>query len=201
MASFCSFLVFEPRQTDLVTSLCSQAGWNSSFIPDPSKRFKFHATGYSQITDPHALSEMSALKKGDKRGQLLVLHGTEGESDNIISLISSAYVIVEGFADRDNRSLSGFELPSDTSEQADIFKHVFQTRGFFEKFTYQREMPVAVAIAAKAWPDKQLVYAIHKLSRSYDTESITPWSMHPRYGQIFLNILNNFMIMFALQLP
>lgn len=30
-----------------------------------------------------------------------------------------------------------------------------------------------------------VIYAIHKLSRSFATESITWWSAHPRYGQIF----------------
>jgi hypothetical protein len=42
-----------------------------------------------------------------------------------------------------------------------------------------------VALAATAWQDRRLVYAIHKLSRSFETESITWWSTHPRYGQIF----------------
>lgn len=185
MPSFCSFLVFEPRQTDLVTSLCSQAGWNSRFIPDPSQRFRFHKTGFSEFTHPDAVRDLGPLGDGDNLGQLLILEAAESDADNIIKLISSAHVVISGFPDRRNRTLSGFELPNATSEQTSEFKHIFQTTGFFEWFTYEREMPVAVAIAAKAWSDKQLIYAIHKLSQSYETESITPWSAHPRYGQIF----------------
>ncbi|MBB5520203.1 hypothetical protein, partial [Amphiplicatus metriothermophilus] len=32
---------------------------------------------------------------------------------------------------------------------------------------------------------RKIVYAIHKLSESYETEAITPWSAHPGHGQIF----------------
>ena len=47
------------------------------------------------------------------------------------------------------------------------------------------ERPVGVAVAANAWLDRRTVYAIHKLAKSYEIEAITPWSAHPRYGQIF----------------
>lgn len=183
--SFCSFLVFEPSQTELVMSLCRGIGWNVRFIPDPSKRYKFHKSGHSETMQPGALADFSSLGEGESRGQLLVVEAERTEANNIIQLIRAANVVVEGFPDQKYGNPSGFEMPDDGSEQASISKNIFQTPGFFEFFSFKMERPVAVAMAVDAWSDRRIVYAIHKLSKSYETEAITPWSAHPRYGQIF----------------
>ncbi|WP_457662172.1 hypothetical protein [Sinorhizobium medicae] len=115
----------------------------------------------------------------------MVVEAERTEANNIIQLIRAANVVIEGFPDQKYGNSSGFEIPDDASEQASIFKNIFQTNGFFELFSFKMERPVAVAMAVAAWSDQRIVYAIHKLSRSYETEAITPWSAHPRYGQIF----------------
>ncbi|MGN8019770.1 hypothetical protein ACTJJ7_03545 [Phyllobacterium sp. 22229] len=188
MPSFCSFLVFEPSQAELVLSLCRRIGWNVRFIPDPSKRYKFHKSGHSEITRPGALADFGSLREGETHGQLLVVEAERTEANNIIQLIRAANVVVEGFPDQKYGNPSGFEISNDASEQAILFKNIFQTGGFFEFFSFKLERPVAVAMAVDAWSDRRIVYAIHKLSMSYETEAITPWSAHPRYGQIFENI-------------
>jgi hypothetical protein len=76
-------------------------------------------------------------------------------------------------------------MPVAEEQRNSIFENVFRTSGFFENFRYHEEMAVAVTLAARAWPEKKLIYAIHKLSMSYETEAITPWSTHPHYGQVF----------------
>ncbi|RWK65607.1 hypothetical protein [Mesorhizobium sp.] len=183
--SFCSFLVFEPSQTELVMSLCRGTGWNVRFIPDPSKRYKFHKSGHSEVAQPRALADFGSLGEGETHGQLLVVEAERTEANNIIQLIRAANVVVEGFPDQKYGNPSGFGIPDDASEQSSIFKDIFQTNGFFELFSFKMERPVAVAMAVNAWSDRRIVYAIHKLSKSYETEAITPWSAHPRYGQIF----------------
>ncbi len=185
MPSFCSFLVFEPSQIELVRSHCQRAGWNVHFIPDPSKRYKFHKGGYSQVTQPRALADYGTLREGEVHGQLLVVDAEETEANNIIRLIRSADVILEGFPDKEFGNPRGFEIPDDTPGQISVFTNLFQTTGFFEWFSFKEERPVAVALAVGAWPDRRIVYAVHKLSQSYEIEAITPWSAHPRYGQIF----------------
>jgi hypothetical protein len=166
-------------------SLCRRVGWTVRFIPDPSRRYKFHKSGYSEVSRPGALADFGSLGEGETQGRLLVVEAEETEANNIIQLIRAADVVVEGFPDQEYGNTAGFELPDDASEQASIFKNIFQTTGFFERFSFKRERPVAVAMAVNAWPDRRIVYAIHKLSRSYETEAITPWSAHPRFGQIF----------------
>ncbi|UTV40740.1 hypothetical protein MYG64_33670 (plasmid) [Ensifer adhaerens] len=185
MPSFCSFLVFEPSQAELVMSLCRCIGWNVRFIPDPSKRFKFHKHGHSEVSQPGALADFGALGVSESHGQLLVVEAERTEANNIIQLIHAAGVVIDGFPDQKVGDPSAFEIPDDASEQASIFENIFQTTGFFERFSFKAQRPVAVAMAAKAWSNKRTVYAIHKLAKSYETEAITPWSAHPRYGQIF----------------
>lgn len=185
MPSFCSFLVFEPSQAELVLSLCRRTGWNVRFIPDPSKRYKFRKSGHSELMHPEALSDFGSPGVGETHGQLLVVEAEGTEANNIIQLIRAANVVVEGFPDHKHGNPLGFEISNDASEQASIFKNIFQTGGFFEFFSFKLERPVAVAMAVNAWSDRRIVYAIHKLSMSYETEAITPWSAHPRYGQIF----------------
>lgn len=185
MPAFCSFLVFEQKQTELVASICRRAGWKVRFISDPSTRFKFYEKGYSEVSQPSALVEFGALRKDENRGQLLLVEAERTEANNIIKLIRAGDLIIEGFPDQKCGNPSGFEIPEDTSEQSSIFEHLFRTTGFFELFSFRMERPVAVALAANAWSDRRTVYAIHKLAKSYETEAITPWSAHPRYGQIF----------------
>lgn len=185
MPNFCSFQIFEPRQTELVASLCKRVGWKVSFISDPSKRFTFSKYGYSELSHPSALATFDALREGENYGQLLVVEGKVAEANNIIQLIRAADLVLEGFPDQKYRTPSGFEIPKDALEQERIFKNVFRTTGFFELFSFMTERPVSVAMAANAWSDKGTVYAIHKLAKSYEIEAVTPWSTHPRYAQIF----------------
>ncbi|MDX0605801.1 hypothetical protein GOD78_27020 [Sinorhizobium medicae] len=169
----------------MVMSLGRRIGWNVRFIPDPSKRYKFHKSGHSEVVQPCALADLGSLREGETHGQLLVVEAETTEVNNIIQLIRAANVVVEGFPDQKYGNPSGFEIPDDASEEASIYKNLFQTTGFFELFSFKMERPVAVAMAVNAWSDRRIVYAIHKLSKSYETEAITPWSAHPRYGQIF----------------
>ncbi|WP_226622541.1 hypothetical protein [Brucella anthropi] len=185
MPDFCSFLIIEPMRVELVASLCRKAGWKVSFISDPSKRFKFYTNGHSEIFHPSALAKFGTLKEGEYYGQLLLVEAERTEADNIIHLIRAANLIIEGFPDQKIGNPSGFEIPGNVSERASIFEHIVQTTGFFELFSFKNEGPVGIAVAASAWPDRRTVYAIHKLARSYEIEAITPWSAHPRYGQIF----------------
>ncbi|CAB4325177.1 hypothetical protein [Brucella sp. 191011898] len=163
MPDFCSFLVFEPMQTEMVASLCRRAGWKVSFISDPSKRFKFYNNGYSEVSQPGALAEFGALGEGENHGQLLMVEDERTEANNIIQLIRAADLIVEGFPDRKYGNPSGFEMPNDASERASIFENIFRTPGFFELFSFKMERSVGVAVAANAWSDRRAVYAIHKL--------------------------------------
>ncbi|WP_213685767.1 hypothetical protein [Roseicyclus sp.] len=137
------------------------------------------------------LSQFSTLKdigihrEGQEGGRLLQLGSNKTEADNIIQLVCAANVILEGFPFVENPPSCGFELSDDEADRQVTFENVFRSDGFFQWFTYRHTLPVAVAIAAEAWRDKKLVYAIHKLATSYETECVTPWSMHPRYGQAF----------------
>ncbi|UPT89819.1 hypothetical protein HAP41_0000013070 [Bradyrhizobium barranii subsp. apii] len=118
-------------------------------------------------------------------GQLMVIDADETTANNVVGLICAASNIIEGIPMRETTLRRAFELPENPTEQLGVFRDVFRSRGFFEQFSHSFDFPLAVALAATAWPDKAFVYAIHKLSRSLETESITWWSTHPRYGQIF----------------
>jgi hypothetical protein len=179
MTSYCTFLVFDPTQVQAVDSLCSATGWTTRFIPDPSERFWFHKRGVTEISHPAALITPPG---GSIAGQLMVIDADETTANNIVGLVYAASNIIEGKQATLRRA---FGLPENPTEQLGVFRDVFRSRGFFEQFSYSFEFPLAVALAATAWPDKGFVYAIHKLSRSLETESITWWSTHPRYGQIF----------------
>lgn len=183
MISYCSFLIANPLHCDLITSITKQAGWTITFVPDPSQRFWFHERGMMVISHPEELS--SEVVDGIP-GQLLLIDSVEeAMANNIAQLICAAYDIIEGNPGDRLGIRSVFPLPEDATERSGIYDNVFRTRGFFEQFVSPPELPVVVATAAKAWSSNSLIYAIHKLSRSFAAESITWWSAHPRYGQMF----------------
>ncbi len=185
MRSFCSFLVFRPNEIDLIQSVCAEANWSTRSIPDPSTRFKFTTSGVSEVIKADALAHLGAIRGEEEYGRLLVLEGEQSEADNIIQLICAANLILEGFADQYSPPSHGFEIPNEPTKREEIFRCLFRTQGYFEKFLHRETLPVAVAVAAKAWTNSRLIYAIHKLAQSYTTESVTPHSMHPHYGQSF----------------
>ncbi len=187
MPSYCSFLVFRPDEIDLVESLCAEAGWSTRHICDPSLRFKFTERGVQKKTQADDYGEYDVLRSGEEYGRLLVLEADQCEANNIIELVGAAFVILKGFQESSDYLFPnhGIEIPNDPIEREKIFRCRFRTPAYFQRFFYWEELPVAIAVAARAWRDKKLVYAIHKLAISYRTEHVTPNSMHPREGQIF----------------
>lgn len=192
MTSFCSFFIFRSNVINLIHSICRTANWLTSDIPDPSMRYRFSIKGKFELTNPDALVNLRGLSEDEEYGRLLIFDTTQDEADNIIQLIWAAYITLEGYPNRHNLSNSAFPLPINDLECEETFQFIFRTNGYFQKFIHHEILPIAVAVAAKAWPDKKLVYAIHKLALSYQTESVTPWSMHPRKGQVFEKHTENF---------
>ena len=185
MPEFCSFLVFRPDEIELIHSICALANWTTRDIPDPSGRYAFFDNAMSELSQASALKEIGSCRDGQEGGRLLLLESKQTEANDIIQLVYAANVILEGFPFIENPPTSGFELSDDEADRQITFENVFRRDGFFQWFTYRRTLPVAVAIAAEAWRDKKLIYAIHKLARSYEAECVTPWSMHPQHGQAF----------------
>ena len=183
MTSYCSFLIANPLHCSLIESHAERVGWPISFLPDPSQRFWFHEGGTTIIS--HSQSLGSQVVDGIQGQMLLINTAEEAVANNIVQLICAAYDIIEGNPCERVGLRSVFPLPDDTAELDSIYDNLFLKHGFFELFVGPSELAVAVATAAKAWSDRSLIYAIHKLSRSYATESITWWSAHPRYGQMF----------------
>ena len=185
MPEFCSFLVFRPGEIDLIHSIFAAANWSTRDIPDPSMRYTFSERGMSELSQASALKEFGIRRVRQQGGRLLLLETEQAEADNIIQLICAANLILEGFPFVKSPPTSGFELSGAEADRQITFENIFRSDGFFQWFTYRETLPVAVAIATEAWRDKKLVYAIHKLAHSYETESVTPWSMHPRFRQVF----------------
>jgi len=189
MPEFCTFLVFRPSEIDLIHSICADANWATHDISDPSSRYFFTENSIFVFAQASALKDCSLPCNGQQHGRLLILEAEQAETDNIVQLICAANIILEGFPDKNSPTYSppthGFPLPNVDAERERIFENVFRTDVYFQQFTYRETLPVSVAVAARAWKDKKIVYAIHKLAHSYQTESVTPWSMHPRHGQVF----------------
>lgn len=185
MPEFCSFLVFRPDEIDLIHTICNAANWSTRDIPDPSMRYAFWERGVSQVFQASALKDIGFRRDDEEAGRLLLLGANQSEADNIIQLVCAANVILEAFPFEENPPTRGFELSDDDVDRQITFENIFRSDVLFQWFTYRESLPVAVAIAAEAWRDRTLVYAIHKLARSYETECVTPRSMHPRYGQVF----------------
>jgi len=181
MPSYCSFLVFRPEEIDLVLSICSDKGLNVSAIIDPSNRYRFSARGMSEASQASALE----LDLTGELGRLLVLEEDESTTNNFIQLVWASNVVLTGFPDRETPATSGFPLHDALGERESLFQNVFRSDGFFQRFIWRETLPSAVALAAHAWGERKLIYAIFKLAQSYETESVTPHSMHPRYGQAF----------------
>lgn len=193
MPEFCSFFVFRPSEIDLIHSICATAHWSTRDISDPSMKYAFSERGgMSELSRASALKDIGFRREGQQGGRLLLLETEQAEADNIIQLVCAANIILEGFPFVKNPPTCGFELSDDEADWRITFENVFQSDGFFQWFTYRDTLPVAVAIAAESWRDKKLVYAIHKLANSYETECVTPWSMHPRNGQVFEKHTNDF---------
>ncbi len=192
MSEFCSFLVFRPDEIELIHSIADTASWSTRDIPDPSMRYAFFESGMSELSRASALKDIGIRHERQQGGRLLLLETEQAEADNIIQLICAANLILEGIPSVRSPPTSGYKLSDNEADQQITFDKVFRTDGFFQWFTYRETLPVAVAIAAKAWRDKKLVYAIHKLAHSYETESVTPWSMHPRFKQVFQKHTANF---------
>jgi len=193
MPEFCSFFVFRPSEIDLVHSICATASWSTRDISDPSMKYAFFERGgMSELSQPSAIEGIGARREGQQGGRLLLIEAEQTEADNIIQLVSAANLILEGFPLVKHPPTSGFELSDDEADRQITFENVFRSKFFFQRFTYSETLPVAIAIAAEAWQDKKLIYAIHKLAHSYETECVTPWSLHPQNGQVFEKHTNNF---------
>jgi len=182
MPSYCSFLVFRPDEIDLILSICSSKGLKVSAITDPSTRYRFSAGGMSELAQASALK---LCNSSSELGKLLILEEDQSTTDNFIQLVCASNVVLEGFPDRGTPATHGFELCTNVEKRETLFENVFRSDGFFQQFIWREALPSAVALAAHAWKERKLIYAIHKLARSYETESVTPHSMHPRYGQSF----------------
>ena len=139
----------------------------------------------SELLQASAIEDIGVRRKREQGGRLLLLEAEKTEADNIIQLVCAANLILEGFPFVKHPPTYRFELSDDEADRQITFENVFRSDGFFQWFTYRETLPIAVAIAAEAWQDKKLVYAIHKLAHSYETECVTPWSMHPRHRQVF----------------
>lgn len=186
MPEFCSFLVFRSSEIDLIHSICATANWSTRDIPDPSMRYAFSERGgISELSQASALKDIGICREGQEGGRLLLLDTEQVDANNIVQLVCAANLILEGFPGIRNPPKAGFELSDEEADREITFENLFRRDFFFQWFTYRETLPVAVAIAAEAWRNKKLVYAIHKLAHSYETEYVTPWSMHPRYGQVF----------------
>ena len=185
MASFCTFCVFTPDQVKLIKSICQNVGWNVQFISDPSERFMFSSYGYLVRSISREKYNIDFTLDSAEPGQLMVVDAKSDKANNVVQLIRAADVVLEGFPEEETQSVGAFEIPDDTLERNTVFKNLFQKSGFFEQFSYKPERPVSVSIAASAWLSPSIIYAVHKLAFSYRTESITPWSTHPRVGQVF----------------
>jgi len=182
MGSFCSFLVLNPYHSKLLDSIETPSSWNLKLCPDPSGRFWFDGYVERSISHPEFLGSQ---KDDEAAGELLLVEGDKDLADNIINLISAVLVVIEGMPSERVGLRYGFEIPDDEQEKESIFKNVFRTHGFFEQFLHHPELPIAIKVAANAWNDRSTIYAIHKLSKSFEEESITWWSAAPRYGEIF----------------
>jgi|GEM_PF-6309417 len=192
MPDYCSFMVFRRREIDLVQSICTTAGWSTRSIHDPSEKFRFTESGIAEICQPDYLDELGPLRAVEEHGRLLVLNENQGDAANIIQLICAANIILEGTAPQYRYPQQGFEIPCVPAERDEIFERVFRTEAFYGVFLHRETLPVAVAIAAAAWSNSSIIYAIHKLAQSYMTESVTPHSMHPRHGQTFAKHTSDF---------
>lgn len=182
MGSFCSFLVLNPHHSKLLNSIETPSSWNLKLCPDPSGRFWFDGYVERSISHPEFLGSQRDDEAG---GELLLVEGDKDLADNIINLICAVLVVIEGMPSERIGLRYGFEIPDDEQEKDSIFKNIFRTRGFFEQFLHHPELPIAIKMAANAWYNRSTIYAIHKLCKSFEEESITWWSAAPRYGEIF----------------
>lgn len=186
MGLFCTFLVFRPNHVSLASSHCAQAGWKAQWMIDPSRRFKFHDMGMSEVSHPSALKDFGRLRDNEEHGSMLVLEGDQTHANNVVSLIGAAATVIEGFPRQGGWPTYSFELREEREDdQEKLFEGIFRKEGFFKMFAHHSELPTATALAARASQDAKTIYAIHKLAMSYETEAVTPWSTHPRYADIF----------------
>lgn len=185
MPWYCSFLIFSPTEIETVQEICRSAGWKSNFILDPSRRYRFSGHRYSYASHPESSIARTALKANEEFGKLLVLEGEENDVENIVNLIRSSMIVLSAFQHDEDNYVGVIEMPEDSRNRYLMARNIFRSSGYYSYFTYQREMPTAVALAGAAWGNKSNIYAIHKLASSIRTECVTPDSMHPRHGAIF----------------
>lgn len=182
MTTYCSFLVIDPRYHDVVVSTSQPDAWKVDLVTDPSRRFWFSPNGSRSIDHPDAINEPP--RDDERPGLLLTLSTDEAEAvaQNLLDLVCASYDVLEG----DPTRMLGYKPAFEYSVgDAATEKNVFRTPGFFDQFAHRHELPVALRIAAQAWGDQSLTYALHKLATSLNTESITWWSAAPEYGQVF----------------
>lgn len=183
----CSFLVFNPAGISRVRATISKVGWRAHFTEDPSGRYGFKGYGFGEYSSPD--EDYEGMPR--RRGRLLVLDGDEEQAQNISDLIRAAGCVNLAWPEDRLKLRSVFPIPRDKDERRSIYQYVFRTPGFFEHFAHHDVLPSAVEIAATAWPERRLTYALHKLHRSYVLESITPHSTEPRFGQVFTKFTPN----------
>lgn len=189
MPSYCSFLVFDPNEIDCVLSICVGLGFNVTSVTDPSKKYRFLQNGVREIAQP---GSMGHYETGEL-GQLLIFNEDETTTDNFIQLVCASLVVLDGYTDERVRALKGFKLSERLEDRNRLSEIVFKSNGYFQHFIWRQSLSSAIVLAAHAWADKKLIYAIHKLAQSYTMECVTPHSIEPYYRQAFEKHTENFM--------
>ena len=170
--------VLEARR---VNALISGTDWGFSMVNDPSRcHWSNLQGGRSTFAKPEYAPP--GTETYDEPSKCLILAAdTETTADNLNALIHAGILL-------------GYPDVTKTPEPISPWKFELGASlpGAWQPFAHYDNLSFGCVVAAKAFGNRSLMYAIEKYRHSIYLDSFTPHSANPKFGQIFANARDDF---------
>lgn len=176
---FGTWMVIPPHKAPTVDRLGVPRKWHLACQPDPSERHWFSPDGRSSQVRYGSLDQHEARPDGMVLGSHLVIRAPSEQTAGLVqSLIHAGALLAYPDLERS-------PFPKPVFHDAGMSGLPLQDPYFTSLFNLYREADYGCRIAAQAWGQPDLIYAIEKYAFSLRLDWFTPHSAEPAYRQLF----------------
>lgn len=178
MKKFRSHLILHHRDSDLIKSL----NFDSDKIdlevnPEPTGRFWESTDGLSETWHKET-QETPPSKDTVPADELIIIAENEGIAEDALSTIKGGILLA--YPDFNN-----FPLTADLNNVEEVPSKLYKDKYFHSYYKKIDHVGYGCRVLKEAYGKTEFQYAIEKFKLSLKTNSMTPHSANPKYGQMF----------------
>lgn len=178
MINFRTYLIVKNKHVELIKSLnFSDANFQIDFFPEPTKCYWESLDGktdiiYSDLKNYHNKLDKDIIPQQE----LIIKCKNEDIAENILSLLKGGLLL-------------GLPSPSTSMLNLYVIKYKKSESKFYknrtDRFHKLDNIAFGCQILEKIISDKECSYALEKYKVSLDLHCVNPYSIDPRYGQLY----------------